>query len=65
LEVANVIGISKNSQTLPDKSSLLSCQEMYARAFNEAMHALWTGGVKSDNVLLQVTDAAPYMVKAA
>jgi hypothetical protein len=36
-----------------------------ARAFNEAMYALWTGGVKSESVLLQVADAAPYMVKAA
>jgi hypothetical protein len=26
---------------------------------------LWEGGVKRDNILLFVTNAAPYMVKAA
>jgi hypothetical protein len=36
-----------------------------ARVFNEAMQTLWPDGVKFDNVLLLVTDSAPYMKKAA
>ena len=28
------------------------------------MHILWPGGVKYDNVLLLLSDAAPYMIKA-
>ena len=28
------------------------------------MHILWPHGVKYDNVLLLLTDAAPYMIKA-
>ena len=50
---------------------LLSCEEIsvvnhttVARVFNDAMHILWPGGVKYDNVLLLLTDAAPYMIKA-
>jgi hypothetical protein len=35
-----------------------------ARVFNEATQTLWTDGVKFD-VLLLVTDGAPYMKKAA
>jgi hypothetical protein len=40
-------------------------QTTIARVFNEAMQTLWPDGVKLDNVLLLVTDAAPYMKKAA
>jgi hypothetical protein len=36
-----------------------------ARVFTEALHTLWPDGVKYDNVLLLVTDAAPYMKKTA
>jgi hypothetical protein len=36
-----------------------------ARVINEAVQTLWADGVKFDNVLLLVTDAAPYMKKAA
>jgi hypothetical protein len=72
-KVANVvIGVLKNDQTLSEKSFLLSCKEMsavnhttIACVFNEAMQTLWPDGVKSDNVLLLVTDAALYMKKAA
>jgi hypothetical protein len=71
-KVANVIiGVLKNDQTLSEKSFLLSCMEMpavnhttIARVCNEAMQTLWPDGVKLD-VLLLVTDAPPYMKKAA
>ena len=50
---------------------LLSCEEIsvvnhttVARVFNDAMHILWPGGVKYDNLLLLLIDAAPYMIKA-
>jgi hypothetical protein len=33
-------------------------QTTVARVFNEAMQTLWPDGVKFDNVLLVVTDAA-------
>lgn len=36
-----------------------------ARAFTEAMQALWADSVKSDNMLFPVTDAAPCMKKPA
>jgi hypothetical protein len=36
-----------------------------AGVFNEAMQTLWPDGVKFGSVLLLVTDAAPYMKKAA
>jgi hypothetical protein len=63
-----VIGVLKNGQTLSEKSFILSCKEMsavnhtkIARVFNEAMQTLWPHGVKFDNALLLVTDAARYM----
>jgi hypothetical protein len=66
-----VIGVLRNDQTLSEKSFLLPCKEMsavnhttIASVFNEAMQARWPDGVKFDDVLL-VTDAAPYMKKAA
>jgi hypothetical protein len=70
--VANVvIGVLENGQTLSEKSFLLSRTEMsavnhttIARFFNEAMQTLWPDGVKLDMLLL-VTDAAPYMKKPA
>jgi hypothetical protein len=33
--------------------------------FDNAMKLLWEGEVKSDSILIFVTDAAPYIVKAA
>jgi len=36
-----------------------------ARFFDKSLLLLWPDGVKRENVLLFVTDAAPYMVKAA
>ncbi|KAL4122676.1 hypothetical protein QTP88_014961 [Uroleucon formosanum] len=35
------------------------------KLFNDAMQLLWPSGIKYENVLLFVADAAPYMVKAA
>jgi hypothetical protein len=34
-----------------------------SRVFNEAMQTQWLDGVKFDNVLLLVTDGAPYKKK--
>jgi hypothetical protein len=71
-KVVNVIGVLKTDQTLSEKSFLLSCKEMsgvnhtkIARVSNEAMQTLWSDSMKFDNVLLVVTDAAPYMKEAA
>lgn len=36
-----------------------------AKALNDLLGILWTDGIKHDRVVLLVTDAAPYMVKAA
>jgi hypothetical protein len=35
-----------------------------AKCFNDAMSLLWPNGVKHDNELLFISDAAPYMIKA-
>jgi len=35
------------------------------KIFNDAMHLLWSLGVKYDKVLFFVSDAAPYIVKSA
>lgn len=35
-----------------------------AKAFDKAMFTLWPEGIKHDNVLIFLSDAAPYMVKA-
>jgi hypothetical protein len=71
-KAANVVnGVLKNDQTLLEKQFLLSCKEKsavnhtVAHVFNEAMQTLWPDGVKFDNVLLLVTDAAPYTKEAA
>jgi hypothetical protein len=67
-----VIGVAKSDQTLSEKSFLLLFKEMsavnhttIARVFNEAMQTVWPDGVKLDNVLSLVTDAAPRMKKTA
>ncbi|KAE9533284.1 hypothetical protein AGLY_009325 [Aphis glycines] len=39
--------------------------QIVGKLFNDAMQLLWPSGVKYENVLLFVTDAVPYMVKAA
>lgn len=35
-----------------------------AKAFDKSMFTLWPEGIKHDNVLIFVSDAAPYMVKS-
>jgi hypothetical protein len=69
--IANVVvGILREDQ--PGETFLLSC-EVLERAnhsiipvlFDSAMNLLWPDGVKRENALLLVTDAAPYMVKVA
>uniref|UniRef100_A0A2S2PHA5 DUF659 domain-containing protein n=1 Tax=Schizaphis graminum TaxID=13262 RepID=A0A2S2PHA5_SCHGA len=45
---------------------LFKCNfQTVGKLFNDAMQLLWPSGVKYENVLLFVTDVAPYMVKAA
>jgi len=36
-----------------------------AKLFNDSLTLLWPSGIKFENVLLLVSDAAAYMVKAA
>jgi hypothetical protein len=38
--------------------------KIIAKLFNDSMNLLWPNGVKYENVLLFLTDAAPYMVKS-
>lgn len=73
-KVGNVIVgvLSNDDETVLTKNYLLVCKELsaathvtIARLFNEAMQLLWPEGIKFDNVLLLVTDAAAYMKKAA
>ena len=61
----------KDDDVLSEKFFLLACKDISvvnhttaARVFNDAMHILWPRGVKYDNVLLLLIDAAPYMIKA-
>ncbi|VVC34201.1 Domain of unknown function DUF659,PiggyBac transposable element-derived protein [Cinara cedri] len=68
--VANVIvGTLEISE--PGKSFLLNCEVLekannstIAKLFDRSMGIIWPDGVKHDNVLLFVSDAAPYTVKA-
>jgi hypothetical protein len=69
--VANVVvGILKHEQ--PGEISLLACEVLervnntsIAAVFDNAMNLLWPDKVEQENVLLFVSDAAPYMIKAA
>lgn len=38
--------------------------QLIARLFNNSMTILWSDVVKYENVLLLVSDATPYMIKA-
>ena len=66
---ANVVGTLKHEQ--PGEIFLLAC-EVLERAnnssigvvFDSAMNLRWPYKVQRDNVLLFVSDAAPYMIKA-
>jgi hypothetical protein len=55
----------------PCKPILLACEvidkcnnKTIAKVFNDAMSILWPGGIKYENVLMFLSDAAPYMLKA-
>lgn len=68
--VANVI-VGTLEISKPGKSFLLNCEVLekannstISKLFDRSMAIVWPNGVKHDNVLLFVTDAAPYMVKA-
>jgi hypothetical protein len=69
--VANVVvGTLKHEE--PGEIFLLACQVLervnnssIAVVFDNAMNLLWPDKVERENVLLFVSDAAPYMIKAA
>jgi len=56
----------------PGKTFLLNCEVVlekanlstFAKMFNNSLSLLWPGDIQYDNVLLFVSDASPYMVKA-
>ena len=65
-----VVGALKNSG--PSKPYLLTTDVLehtnhftIAKLFNDALTLLWPSGIKFENVLLLVSDATAYMVKAA
>ncbi|KAF0747085.1 DUF659 domain-containing protein [Aphis craccivora] len=67
--IANCIVGKLNSE--PSKPIVLNCGELtkcnhqtIARFFNDAMGLLWPQGIHHENVLLFLSDGAPYMVKA-
>jgi hypothetical protein len=69
--VANVVvGTLKHEQ--PGEIFLLACEVLervnnssIVLVFDNAMNLLWRDKVERENVLLFVSDAAPYMIKAA
>jgi len=69
--VANVI-IGILDKNTPGKLYLLNSEELdkanyftISKVFDQSMFLLWSEGIRHDDVLLFVTDAAPYMIKAA
>lgn len=69
--VVNVIVGEMNEENSGD-IFLLNCEVLekanfstIAKLFDKSMNYLWPSGVQHDSVLLFLTDAAPYMVKAA
>lgn len=69
--VANVI-IGILDKNTPGKLYLLNSEELdkanyftISKVFDQSMFLLWPKGIRHDDVLLFVTDAAPYMIKAA
>lgn len=71
--IANVIiGVMEPAEDTAPKSFLLSSQELekansttIAQLFTNSLNFLWPGGIKHNDVLLFLSDAAPYMKKAA
>lgn len=56
----------------PGKIFLLNVEELEKdnhstifKFFDKSMNILWTDGVKHDDVLLFLSDAAPYIIKSA
>ncbi|KAJ4425798.1 hypothetical protein ANN_27423 [Periplaneta americana] len=69
--VVNVIVGDMNEENSGD-IFLLNCEVLekanfstIAKLFDKSMNYLWPSGIQHDSVLLFLTDAAPYMVKAA
>ncbi|KAL4131839.1 hypothetical protein QTP88_009087 [Uroleucon formosanum] len=68
--VANVI-VGVLDCEVPGKVMLVNCEHLektnsttIAQLFDRTMNLIWPQGVEHNNVLLLVSDAAPYMVKA-
>lgn len=66
-----IIGILENKNT-SGELFLLTSEELdklnsfsINKVFGKSMFLLWSDGIRHDDVLLFVTDAAPYMIKAA
>jgi len=56
---------------VPGKVMLVNCEHLektnsttIAQLFDRSMNLIWPQGVEHNNVLLLVSDVAPYMVKA-
>lgn len=69
--VANVI-VGTLKEDGPGEIFLLTCEVLQrtnhtsiAVLFDDSLNILWPNGVKREKVLLFITDAAPYMMKAA
>jgi hypothetical protein len=69
--IANVI-IGTLSSDNPGKTFLLTSEvldkanhQTICKLFDSSLFLLWLEGLRRDDVLLFITDAAPYMVKAA
>lgn len=68
--IGNVIVGKLNAES--SEPILLTCENLekcnhktIAKLFNDSMSLLWPNNVQHEQVLLFVTDAAPYMIKAA
>jgi len=69
--ISNVV-IGTLQKYEPGKIFLLTSEELertnystISKIFDKYMHLLWPNGILHDSVLLFLTDAAPYMIKAA
>lgn len=69
--ITNVL-VGSLDRDFPSKSYLLHLETLekvnhstIAQVLERSLHILWPEEVKNENVLLLVTDAAPYMIKAA
>lgn len=66
-----IVGVLSEDKEESAKSFVLTIEELpktnhqtIAKCFNDSMNLIWPSGIKYDNVLLFVSDAAPYMLKA-